>query len=151
MTATLITARDEIQSLFKVKWDTDTPAITTTVPPIQWEGVPFAAPSSAPYARVIVRNTSGGQASLSGGLGSAIGVRFTKTGTVTVSIFTPLENGLGVTLGEQLAVVAKAAFEGKATASQVWFRNVFATPVGEDGPLFMWNVTASFEYDELVA
>lgn len=149
MTATLATARDEIYALFNVTWVAETPPITTTVPPIAWEGVPFTPPTAAPWAAITIRHTAGGQATLTGGLGD--GVRFNKVGTINIAVWTPNEAGEGVAVAEQLALVAKKAFEGQATASQVWFRDVVAREVGPDGPWFQWNVTASFTYDELVA
>jgi len=147
MTATLQTARDEILGAFKTRWDLDSAAVNGgTIPPVAYEGVPFAAPSTAAWARIVVRHASGGQATLAGDVPSRIRTR--KIGVVIVSVFAPLEKGLGVTLGRNLAAVAKKAFEGAATPSAVWFRNAVAAEVGEDGPWFQWNVSATFEYDE---
>lgn len=151
MTATLTTARDEIHEVFQAAWDAGTPAVNAgVVPPTAYEGRPFVTPAAAAWARIRVRHTIGAQATLTGGLGGASKVRFRKTGIVTVSIFTPTEDGDDTTLTEQLASIAQATFQGKQTPSNIWFRDVVATEQGVDGPWFQLNVTASFEYDELV-
>lgn len=147
MTASLLIARDEIQAAFKTRWDLDSAAVNGgTIPPVAYEGVPFIPPQAAPWARIVLRHTGGRQASLAGDTAK---IRTEKTGIVIVSVFAPIEKGQGVKLARDLATVAKRAFEGKATASQVWFRNVVATEVGADGGTwFQINVTAIFEYDE---
>lgn len=151
MTATLDTARDEIHEVFQAAWDAGAGAYNGgTVPPVAYEGRAFTTPQAAPWARIRVRHVTGGQATLSGGLGGGSRPRFRKTGTVIVSIFQPVEAGGDTLQAENLAKVAKAAFEGKATPSQVWFRDVVPNEVGIDGPWFQVNVIASFDYDEFV-
>jgi hypothetical protein len=142
-------ARDEILAAFRTAWTAGTPPITGTVPPVGYEGVETAAsqPSTAPFARIVIRHVGGRQATLSNQDGQRT---FEKTGIIGVQIFAPLVAGLGLTVVEALAKVAKSAFEGRATPSGVWFRNVRAVEVGPDGAMFQINVWADFEYDELV-
>jgi hypothetical protein len=136
---------------FKTAWDANTPAVTpdSTVPQVYYEGVGTAGPGpqDAPWARASIRHTLGGQSTLSNENGAR---RFEKSGIITIGIFTPFETGGGLVLSENLAVIAKAAFEGKSTASNVWFRDVRINEVGADGPWFHVNVVAEFIYDEIV-
>lgn len=149
MTATLTEAKDEIHGAFQDVWDAGAAALNSGVtPPVSYEGRAFTTPQAAAWARIRVRHTVGGQATLSGGLGPSK-TRFRQFGIVTVSIFIPIEAGGDTLLAEQLATLVKTAFQGQATASQVWFRDVVAPEVGIDGPWFQHNVLASFEYDEL--
>lgn len=151
MVATFLTARDEIQSIFKVTWDADTPAITGgAIPKIFFEGVGEKdfSPSAAPWARISIRHTLGEQATLSDENGKR---RFEKFGIVTVQIFVPLKSDDVLTLFEQLAQVGKKAFEGEeTTTSNIWFQNVRINEVGVDDPWFQVNVVAEFRYDELI-
>jgi hypothetical protein len=151
MAADLTTAKNEMFSAFKVAWDANTPGVTPdgSVPYVYWDGVPddTPPPPDAPYARIRIRHGPSEQASLAGAVGSR---RFERFGTITVQVFTPLSATDPPTLGENLAAIARAAYEGQSTASQVWFRNVRANEIGEDGPWYQWNVVAEFRYDELV-
>lgn len=148
-------ARDSILGAFKTKWDADTPAVNGgNVPEVFYEGIgkTTPGPADAPWARVQVRHVDGDVT----GVGSPTGSlrRTTKTGVVTVQIFTPLfdDDGSprGLALAEDLAAVAKAAFEGEVTVEDVIFRRTRAVEVEADGPWFQWNVLSDFEYDEFV-
>lgn len=152
MSATYTTAVNEMLGLFKVAWDAGAGAFNGgTVPEVRWDGIGEQGPPSGepPWARASVRHTAdAGQSSLSNVTGAR---RFTKRGTIAIQIFYPLKSGGGPggNLGG-LAQVAKAAYEGKATESNVWFRAVRIQEVGPDGPWYNTNVLADFEYDELV-
>ena len=149
MTATLTTARDEIHEIFQTKWDADSPAVNGgAIPPTAYDGRAFTTPQGQAWARIRVRHAGGTQATLSGGLSLPSRTRFNKTGIVIVSIYQPVEAGGDTLLSEQLALIAKEAFEGQQTPSQVWFRDVVSAEVGVDGPWFQVNVTAGFTYDE---
>ncbi len=149
MTATLISARDDIHEAFQTAWDAGAGAVNGgVVPPVSYEGRAFTTPQAAAWARIRIRHTLSEQTTLAGGLGAPSKPRFTKTGIVTVSIFQPTEAGGDTLLAEELAKIAVAAFQGKATPLQVWFRNVVPVEVGVDGAWFQYNVLASFEYDE---
>lgn len=150
MPATLDVARDEIYGALKATWDADTPAVNGgLVPELFYDGVPRLLDPAADvaYAEIYVRHSGGRQASLAGELGRR---RFTKSGIVTVAVFAPIVKAGGLTLADELAKVAKKAFEGKATASAVWFRNVRAVEVGVTAAWYHVNVFAEFEYDEFV-
>ena len=139
MSATYDTANDEILAFFKTAWD------TTGLLALYENVAGTKPPTQAAWARVTVRHGPGGQTALTGSLGTN---RFDRTGLVTVQIFIP--NGQGLSQGYSLGKVVTDAFEGKSTASAVWFRNV--TPpneIGASGEWFQLNVTIGFEYDEI--
>ncbi|MEE8518139.1 MAG: phage tail terminator-like protein [Dehalococcoidia bacterium] len=149
MSLTFSEARDQIQTLFNVPWLADTPAITGTAPPVEWDNLEPLVPSAAPWARANVAHEGGGQDSLSGGLGTS---RFLRTGTFTVSIYTVL--GTGTVISDALAKVVMDTMEGNTTADGlVWFRNIQLNEVGPDpdkDPLwYKVDVIAEFEYDEI--
>ncbi len=142
MTATFATANNEILATFKAAWD-------TTGYPVAYENVKGAsatppAGSSDPWARVTLRHTFGEQASLSGSGGTR---RWRRDGLLTVQIFIPI--GEGLSEGYSLAKTVVDAFEGIATTSAVWFRNVRVNEIGNDGEWYQVNVLVDFTYDEI--
>ncbi len=149
MATTYDGSRDEILAAFKTQWDAYTPAVVPggVVPVVYYEGIgkPDRPDPTLAWAQTTIRHASGSQATLSDSAGKR---RFEKIGLVTVQVFAPLTSG--VAFGGELAKVAKAAFEGRSTASGVWFRNVRIVEVGLDGPWYQWNVVGEFRYDEFV-
>lgn len=144
---TLDSARDEILGLFRTKWEADTPALNGgSAVLVEWQGVDSKSPPKAdePYARIAVRHTSAGQSTL----GPAGGRRFTHSGLVTVQVFAPFSAGGGLSLAEQLAMVARDAFRGVGTDSGIWFRNTRISEVGPSGAWFQLNVVSEFQYDD---
>jgi len=144
---TFVTASDEILGLFKTAWDANTAAVAGSVPAVRWPGVDSGDPPSpaAPFARIAIHHGTGQQRTL-GQTGSR---RFERQGTVVVQILTPISSGGGLRLAQQLAIIVRDAFEGKGTASGIWFRNVSTREVGPDGTWNRINVTADFLYDEI--
>lgn len=139
MTATFDTANNEILDTFKAAWD-------TTGHVALYENVKGDKPSgnSDPWARVTVRHSFGEQATLANAGGQR---RWNREGIITVQVFIPL--GEGLSEGYALAKIVADAFEGAATPSAVWFRNVRVNEVGPDGEWFQINVLADFTYDEI--
>lgn len=151
MAADYTTAISEMFGLFKAAWDAGAGAYNGgTVPEIRWDGIGEAGPpeGEAPYARVTVRHGSSPQASLTSGAGF---VRYENSGIITVQVRYPLKSGGFSANAKGLAQVARAAFQGKKTASQVWFRNARINEVGPAGAYYLINVVAEFLYDELVS
>lgn len=142
------TARDEINELFETKWLADTPAFVGTAPKIFFETVADEGqqPQDDHWARIQIRHTTAEQAALTSSLGER---RFRKFGIVTVQVFALNPTG-NLQDAEDLAGVAKSAFEGAETPSHVWFRNARAVEVGQDGNHFQMNVISEFEYDEFI-
>lgn len=133
-------ARDEILAKFHETWDAD--ETSATVPVLYWDRAQDL-PDSGPWCRVTVRHFTGGQATLSNGAGNR---RFRYTGTVFVQVYT--EHADGMVLADDLADVARRAFEGEVTSpGRVIFRSVRLNEVGHDGQWFQTNVLADFEYD----
>lgn len=144
------TARDEMFDLLNVKWLADTPAITGgSAPPIEWQDIALedVPPARGLWAKASLVHLDSKQSSFGGPAGPR---RFTRPGVVIVEIFAPLTLGNGVTLVEQLAIVAREAFEGVSTPSGVWFRGTRIRELANDRVWCKRLVTIEFSYDEFV-
>lgn len=144
---TFTTARDAIQGLFWAAWQLLAPAQNGgALPEVQWQGVEEEpADATAPFARVTIRHGTSRQSTF----GHTGARRFVRPGIVTVQVFSPISRGGGLTLAQNLAIIARDAFEGVGTADGIWFRNVRIQEIGLSGAWFQMNVTAEFEYDEM--
>lgn len=140
-------ARDEILGLFNAAWTANAGAVNGgTVPQVAWPGVNAEVPDpEAAHVRVFLRHVDGRQVTF-GQVGQR---RFNRKGLVTIQVFTPNAKRTGLSLAENLATIARDAYEGIGTASGIWFRNVRIQEVGPDNGLYQMNVVAEFEYDEL--
>jgi hypothetical protein len=139
-------ARDAVLDKFKAAWDAGTPALNGgTVPTVEWPNVdPVDPPLTAgnvPWARVTVKHSAGGQATL----GETGGRRFSRVGTVTVQIFVPAAKR-GLVTGDRLGNVALSAFEGERS-EDVWFSDVVMNEIGVDGAWHQTNVSATSTYE----
>lgn len=141
---TITQARDDILEMFTTAWNTNTPAITGTVPEVRYQGVEEASepPTGDPWARVSVTHVTGTQSSM----GETGNRNFEHAGIVTMQLFVPMEDDDGLGIMDQLIKVAVDAFEGECSTNGVWFRNVRVNEVGPDRPWFNVNVLADFEY-----
>ena len=140
--ANLTQAEDEVLTLFRTAWQAGAPSAGL---PLLSEDVAATPPTSGAWARVSFRNSTGRQASLSGEAGQRM---FQHTGFVSVQVFTP--TGDGKVLANQLAQIAKNAFEGTTTTpGDVRLRNARVVPVGQEGSWYQTNVFADFEYEEV--
>ncbi len=141
-------ARDEIMGLFHTAWQAYTPAVTGgAAPAVLWPGIDSGeqVPLSAPSARYTLRHDPGRQ----GTFGPTGQRRFVRSGTITIQVFTPLSDRLGLSLAEGLARIARDAYEGVGTPSGIWFRNVGIRESGPDKGLYQMNITAQFQYEEM--
>lgn len=142
------TAVDTILGLFKEHWEAETPALNAGSPVrVEWPGVDSGGtpPPDQPYARIRVRHTTSRQVTF-GKVGER---RFNRPGFVTVQIFAPIVGGSGLTFAENLATIARNAYEGRGTPSGIWFRRSAIQDIGEDGTFHQFNVVVEFEYDEM--
>lgn len=142
------TARDEIFGLFKARWDALAPALNGgQVPRVEWQGRdPLSPPPpDQPFARVFVRHSASRQATF-GATGQR---RFTRVGVLTVQVYTPIAKTGGLSLAENLGIIARDAYEGVGTNSGICFRNVSLREVGPAGAHYMFSLVADFEYDEI--
>lgn len=130
-------AVDAIGKVFKDAWDTTGGAAV-------YDDLPGSVPSddSTLWARLTIRHTDGGQASLAGDSGAR---RWRKEGIVTVQVFSPM--GDGVQAGRNAAATVVNAFQDAKLA--VWFRNTRMNEVGASGAFFQTNVSTTFSYDEV--
>ncbi len=138
MTATFEEANNEILDVFQAAWG---PTGNTAVFDNKKGEKPAA---TASWARVTVRHTGGNQASLANVGGQR---RWSRDGIITVQVFVPAGEGLSGAYA--LAKIVADAYEGTATPSAVWFRNVRVNEIGESGHWFQVNVLAEFTYDEV--
>ena len=138
MTATFAQATDDILGIFKDAWD------PTTYEAIYTNIAGEVPTGTDPWARATLQHVGGGQASLTGGLGTT---RWNRTGFLTVQVFVPI--GEGLSGAHNLAKIIADAFEGASTPNGVWFRNVRVNEVGPDGDWYQVNVVVDFEYDEV--
>lgn len=152
MSLTIAQARDSILALFRTGWIASAETVDV---PVFWpdkktgtKGVASSnvetPPSDEPWARVTLQNVVSGQSSLADNTNKKI---FTRNGVLTVQIFTPY--GTGLTKSYILTKVVQDTFEGKATSNGVWFRNVRANEIGQNGEWHQTNVLVEFEYDEV--
>ena len=142
--ATIEEARDEILSYFQTAWDSQ-----SDPPKLVYYDKKPDLPDDATWARITVQHNVFAQRTLGGkpSLGGA-GRRFTRSGIVTVQIFTPFGDGL--TTSDPLVDFVLDTFEGEETGSdRIEFRNVRANEVGQDGAWHQTNVLAEFEYDRV--
>ncbi len=86
-------------------------------------------------------------------LGAAGNRKFEKAGLIYVTVFTPL--GAGLANARDASEIAIAAYEGKRTPGDVWFRNVRIDSEGHGrgggGNKSWWTtvVVAEFTYEHL--
>lgn len=139
-------ALDEMLGLFNTDWTTKTPALTTTVPDVQWPGLPAGpGPVGKSWARIRIRHTSSRQVTF----GPPGQRRFERGGIITVQVFAPLSPQNGLSLAEKLAIIARDAYEGRGTATGIWFRNARIVEVGPSGEWYQYNAVVEFQYDEM--
>lgn len=128
-------AREAILLAFTTAWAERAPYV--------FDNEDFTAPKDAPWARVAVRHSGGGQETI----GPPGARRFERRGTVFVQVFVPQNTGT-IALGS-LATVVRETFEGVTLAgTTVRFSGVIVRDGGPDGSWFGTTVEAPFTYDE---
>lgn len=139
-------ASDEILGLFWDAWRALAPAANGgTAPIVQWpDDEENPPPADQAFARIRLIHGQSVQSTF----GTAGQRRFTRPGIVSVQIFAPITKGGGSTLAQNLATIARNAYEGVGTASGILFRRSRTKEVGGDGTWYQINVTVEFEYDE---
>ncbi len=143
-------AIDQMYALFKVTWDADTPAVNgSVIPQVFYDGVTGGEPPhNAAWARIQIRHIDAPQATLGD---TTTKRRFENTGVLLIEISAANETTSDKTLAQNLAKIAKSAFQGKTSANgAVWFRDVRVQEIGTVGPWYRLSVVAEFRYDELV-
>lgn len=141
-------ASDAMKFLFWDYWRALTPALNGgVVVSVRWQGVTYDGPPpvTKPYATHTIRHAKSQQITF----GPPGQRRFLRPGVIAVQVFTPLANSQGLSLAEKLAIIARDAYEGKATTGGIWFRNARINEVGPDGTWYQQNMVVEFEYDEI--
>jgi hypothetical protein len=143
---TMTQARDDVFTMFLTAWNANA-AFDGYVPEVRYAGTAKGPvpPAEKAWCRVTLQHTTGGQVSF----GAPGGRRFERRGLMMVQLFVPTVHGRGLSDIEQLATVARNAWEGLSSPNGVWFRNIRVEDVGEDGPWWNTNVMGNFIYDEI--
>lgn len=130
-------AVSDMSAMFKAVWD-------ATGYQVRWENVREQRDVvDRPWASFVIRHATGSQVSL-GGVGERT---FSRPGTIIISVFAPIGNGLSTSYA--LAKIAANAYEGKHSPNGVWFRNVSVREIGREGEFFQVNAVIDFDYDEI--
>ena len=138
----MIQAKDEMSKVFRDAWLADPLSAGL---PVLYPDVADDPPDAGSWARVTVRHSNGGQATLTGALGKR---RYRYVGFIAVQIF--VERADGEVSIDALAMIVKNAFEGVTTSpGRVAFYRVRVNEVGQSGVWLQTNVLADFEYDEV--
>lgn len=133
-------ARTKINGVFTAVWL----AMGGTIPRVLYDDDENPEPADGTtYARVRIKHIDGFQAAF----GTVTQKRYRSVGQVTVSICTPIGDGL--TASGPFVKVTQNAFRG-ASVDGLFFRAVRVREAGGDGSHSKVNVIADFEYDEIV-
>ena len=140
-------ARDAAIGVVLTAWQT-TGAISADVP-MHYDNVKSDKPgesgsssNAASYARTTVRVLGAGAATQ----GQR---RVESDANITVQVFTPM--GDGHTLGDALAKIITDALDAHTgSASGIWFFDVAAVEIGDNGAHFQINASASFRYQRTI-
>jgi len=140
-------AQDEVLVMLLAYWNTESALVNNAVAvAVEFDGVDAqdSRPPTKPWARFSIQST----VSEPTGLGGAGGVRYERSGIVSVQVFTPLVLGSKV-LAVRLSSIARQALEGKCTPGGVTFSKQKVTQVGHGDGWYQINVTHNYLYDEV--
>lgn len=132
--------RDLISQLFLENWK--------NAAPVYWQGV---AEKKTPnvttaWARHIIKHGSSQQTTF----GEKSARRFTRTGIISIQIFTPITTkGGGLGKAEELAELARDSYEGINTNTSLSFYGAQTVDVGPNNGWYQINVIINFTYDEV--
>jgi hypothetical protein len=127
-------ARDAMLAVFKAAWG-NRAALYSDVP-----GTPPT--TEVVWARVTVLHATGGQGSLTGGLGT---VQWDNKGVLWIQVFAP--KGDGGKAGYEAAQLLVNAY--RDARGSVWYRNIRMNEMGTDGAFERFDVKADFEYTDV--
>lgn len=157
MSLKLYEARSEINGVINDQWADFTPTNGCEKPRLYFDDVAYeddddatgSEPVNPPdndtsWIRVNIRPLSGYQASL----GAAGSYRaFRRNLLIVLRVHTPF--GDGMEENDRICESLIDAFDGKHTASSVWFRNFGFQHVGKDGPWSVQNTSGEARYDDI--
>lgn len=129
-------AEKEVRAWFAAAWGSTTP--------IAWPDIEFPVPEAQTWVRFTLQETDGEQITM----GSPGANRFRQFGLIIIQVFQPQGQGSG-DAREKAATIA-TLLKGANTSNGVYFSDVYARQVGNDGNgFYQVNVVASFYYDEI--
>lgn len=149
MTTTFSGAADEICSTFWQSFNVaEVSSLVGYIPDVRWPMVeePGEPDSSKYWARLSVQTVFEEQTAIAG---NDLKRRYTASGLVFVQLFCPKSVSDSGEVGRKLAELARAAFRGKSSPNNVWFRNVRINELSPENLFHRFNVVAEFEYDEI--
>lgn len=139
-------ARDDILALFKATWDAS--GLDSNGQPVKavYDDTAEERPEQGqPWVRLMVKHTTGGQATVGGRPGQK---RFRRFGILTVQVFTPF--GQGLTLSDTLVNVVLGIFEGQqASLDGAFFYNCRPQEIGQSDDWHQTNVVVEFQWDQI--
>ncbi|QYW02120.1 hypothetical protein CPT_Sonora_017 [Stenotrophomonas phage Sonora] len=151
MSLTYTKAIDEMVRLLAVQWNALTPALLQRPEPalLQYPGMPQGNPDvEQPFGRLLIRHVSDPRHTF-GPPGSR---RYTRSGFITIQCFGPIDDvnwpAGGLSLAENLAIIARDAYEGVGTNDGLWFRNAHVIEIGADKVYYEQRARIDFTYDE---
>ncbi|WVW77402.1 tail terminator [Stenotrophomonas phage vB_SmaS_Bhz59] len=151
MSLTRTQAVDEMVRLLRERWNALTPAVLGGSDPalLQWPGTIVAPPEVVqPFGRFQVRHAANPRHTFAP-KGQR---RFERSGLITIQCFGPIADpdwpDGGLSLAENLAIIARDAYEGEGTDDGLWFRNARIVEIGADKVYYQQQALVEFQYDE---
>lgn len=130
--------RDDVNGFLTTQWGLATPAGT----PLFYDGQESNRPDvPGLFGRLHIRHFQGSRANL-GPSG-----RFRRPGRIYLQVFTPV--GTGMKSLDQVSSALVEALEDAGAIGNIWFRDIGAREVGNDGTYEQVNVECDFTYDRL--
>lgn len=150
-TTTYAAAVDAMYAMVQADWIANAPGIVgiQTVPEIRWQGAekPQAPPAGAYWLRVTEQMVTESQTALAGGYGAKL---YTSQGLIFAQVFAPANDPPAYTRGRALAAMCRNTLRKREPRDLVWFRNAKIAPIGLSGAWYQFNVSATFQFDELI-
>jgi hypothetical protein len=150
-TTTYPAAVDAMFAMVLADWSANAPGIvgTTGVPEVRWQGVenPNSPAVGTYWLRVTEQIVIESQTSLAGGDGRK---RYTSQGVIFSQVFVPVSDPAAYTRGRVLSEMCRNTFRKREPNDLVWFRNAKITPVGLTTGWYQFNISATFQFDEIV-
>ena len=140
-------AIDQLFGRFYQQWKANSSAIAGYIPEIQWQGVEKDTPPDNDKFFVRVSNKTIDERPTT--LRGVNGTRYETIGLIECELFCP-KNKAGITVGRQLAVLARDIFKGKRLSDIV---NIEKTQISEienkDTKYYLFLTTSRYRYFEI--
>lgn len=153
MTTTYNVAYQAILSAFNTAWQSQTTAICGYIPEVRWPFVeePDSPPTNKHWVRIRIETVDERQATLRGeDKDFGYGKRYESNGLVIVQLFFSKAT-LITSHARLLTEVARKSFIQQVADGSVWFRNASKREVDPEEDWFRTNVTAQWQYDEIIS